>query len=199
MLAAAYHERTADLEFLRGLWPSVERALAWMDGPGDPDGDGFVEYARHSSQGLTQQGWKDSGDSVFHADGSLAEAPIALCEVQAYSYAARLGAAKVAAALGDAARARRLTEQALAVQRAFEQRFWSDEIGTYALALDGDKRPCLVRASNAGHALFAGIVSPERARRVAATLLDDLSFSGWGVRTLSAAERRYNPMSYHNG
>jgi glycogen debranching enzyme len=199
MLAAAYHERTGDLDFARRLWPNVERALAWMERDGDRDGDGFVEYARRSTQGLTQQGWKDSGDSVFHADGQLAEAPIALCEVQAYAYAARLGAARLAAALGEAARAEELGARARRLQEEFERRFWSEEIGSYALALDGDKRPCLVRASNAGHALFAGIASPERARRVAATLLDDLSFSGWGVRTLSAAERRYNPLSYHNG
>jgi glycogen debranching enzyme len=199
MLAAAYHERTADLDFVERLWPHVERALGWMDRHGDRDGDGFVEYASRAAKGLTQQGWKDSSDSVFHADGSLAEAPIALCEVQAYAYAARLGAARLAEALGDPRHAEQLRGQARKLQDAFERSFWSDEIETYALALDGDKRRCLVRASNAGHALFAGIASPEHARRAAATLLDDLSFSGWGVRTLSAAERRYNPMSYHNG
>jgi glycogen debranching enzyme len=199
MLAAAYHERTDDLDTARRLWPHVERALDWMDRYGDADGDGFIEYARRSAHGLVQQGWKDSGDSIFHADGRLAEAPIALCEVQAYAYAARSGAATLAAALGDAARAARLEAQARDLQAKFQRRFWSDEIGTYALALDGEKRPCLVRSSNAGHALLGGIASPEHARRAAATLLDDLAFSGWGVRTLSAAERRYNPMSYHNG
>jgi glycogen debranching enzyme len=199
MLAAAYHERTDDLDTARRLLPHVERALAWMDRYGDVDSDGFIEYARRSAHGLVQQGWKDSADSVFHADGRLAEAPIALCEVQAYAYAARLGAARLAQALGHPERCTQLEAQARQLQAKFEQRFWSDEIGTYALALDGDKRPCLVRSSNAGHALFAGIASPEHARRAAVTLLDDLSFTGWGVRTLSAAERRYNPMSYHNG
>lgn len=199
MLAAGYFERTADLAFMERLWPHVDLALRWMDRHGDRDRDGFVEYARRSANGLTQQGWKDSSDSVFHADGRIAEAPIALCEVQAYAYAARVGAAAIAAALGDGARAEELRAQAAGQQRDFEERFWSDEIESYALALDGDKRPCLVRTSNAGHALFAGIASAEHARRAARTLLDDLSFSGWGVRTLSAAERRYNPMSYHNG
>jgi glycogen debranching enzyme len=199
MLAGAYFERTADLEFTRRLWPHLELALGWMDRYGDLDGDGFLEYARRSSNGLAQQGWKDSHDSVFHDDGRMADAPIALCEVQAYAYAARLGAAAIAQALGDPSRAGRLRDQAEALRSSFEERFWSDEIGTYALALDGDKRRCLVRSSNAGHALLAGIASPEHARRAAGTLLDDLSFSGWGVRTLSAAELRYNPMSYHNG
>jgi glycogen debranching enzyme len=199
MLAAAYHERTADTEFARRLWPHVDLALQWMDRHGDHDGDGLLEYARRSDKGLTHQGWKDSADSVFHADGRLAEAPIALCEVQAYAYAARLGAAALADALGESQRAPALRAQAARLQADFEQRFWSDEIGTYALALDGRKRPCRVRASNAGHALFAGIASPEHARAAARTLLDDLSFSGWGVRTLSAAELRYNPMAYHNG
>lgn len=198
VLAAEYFDRTGDRDLLLRLWPHVERALRWMDGQGDLDGDGFVEYARRSANGLVQQGWKDSGDSVFHSDGRLADAPVALCEVQAYAYAARLGAARLAKALGVEG-AGHLRGQAHALRRAFQERFWSDELGTYVLALDGDKRQCQVRSSNAGHALFAGIASPEHARRVARTLMDDLSFSGWGVRTLSAAELRYNPMSYHNG
>jgi glycogen debranching enzyme len=199
VLAAAYFQRTGDRDFVRRLWPHVDRALGWIDGSGDLDGDGLVEYARRSPNGLTHQGWKDSGDSVFHSDGGPAAAPVALCEVQGYVYAARRGAAVLAEERGDPERARALRAQAEALRAQFEERFWSDEIGTYALALDGDKRPCRVRASNAGHALYAGIASADRARRVARTLLDDLSFSGWGVRTLSAAERRYNPMSYHNG
>jgi glycogen debranching enzyme len=199
ILAAAAFERTGDRELAQRLWPHLERALAWMDGFGDLDGDGLVEYARRSPNGLTQQGWKDSGDSIFHADGRLAAGPIALCEAQGYVYAARQGAALIAAALGLAERAGTLLAQAESLRTDFEERFWSDDIGTYVLALDGEKRPCHVRASNAGHALWAGIASPERARRAARTLLDDLSFSGWGVRTLSAAELRYNPMSYHNG
>ncbi|MFL6203368.1 MAG: amylo-alpha-1,6-glucosidase, partial [Thermoanaerobaculia bacterium] len=199
VLAGAYWQRTADLSFIEGLWPHVERALEWIDLYGDMDGDGFVEYSRRSATGLVQQGWKDSNDSVFHADGRLAEGPIALCEVQGYVYAARRAAAKLARALGLAERAERLERQAVELQQEFERAFWVEEIGTYALALDREKRPCAVRTSNAGHCLFTGIASPALARRVAETLMSDTSFSGWGIRTLDAREVRYNPMSYHNG
>src|SRR5207253_1972697 len=156
-------------------------------------------YARRSVSGLVQQGWKDSQDSVFHADGTLAEPPIALCEVQAYVYAAKLQAAAMADALGHAMRADRVRHEAEQLRAAFEEKFWCDELSSYALALDGEKRPCRVRTSNAGHCLMAGLVSPERARRVGQTMMGDDSFSGWGVRTLSSKEVRYNPMSYHNG
>jgi glycogen debranching enzyme len=199
MLADAYYERTGDRPFVRFLWPHVERALAWMRDIGDRDGDGFIEYARRSEKGLVQQGWKDSNDSIFHHDGTLAEPPIALCEVQGYAYGAWRGAARMAAALGQDAAAAAYDQRASALQEAFEAAFWVEELGTYALALDGQKRPCRVRASNAGHCLFTGIVRPDRAARVAAVLLDEDGFSGWGVRTLSARETRYNPMSYHNG
>ena len=199
MLAGAYFDRTGDREFLIRLWPHVVRALAWIDEYGDRDGDGFVEYARHSPTGLVHQGWKDSQDSVFHADGSLAEPPIALCEVQAYVYDARRRAAALADALGDGARATALRDSAERMRRAFEDRFWIERFGTYALALDGHKTPCAVRSSNAGHCLFGGIASPERARRVAEQLVGPEMFSGWGIRTIASTESRYNPMSYHNG
>jgi glycogen debranching enzyme len=199
VLAAAHYRRTADAAFARALWPHVERALAWIDREGDPDGDGFFEYYRRSATGLDNQGWKDSQDSVFHADGRLAEGPIALCEVQGYVYAAWLGAAELASVCGDLARAERLTAMAEALRRRIEERFWSDAIGTYALALDGDKESCVVRTSNAGHVLFAGAATPARAAQVARTLLDNHSFSGWGIRTVASSESRYNPMSYHNG
>ncbi|HWO89088.1 MAG TPA: amylo-alpha-1,6-glucosidase [Gemmatimonadales bacterium] len=199
VLAGAYYERTGEMEFLRSLWPHILRALDWIDRYGDRDGDGFVEYARRSQQGLTNQGWKDSEDSVFHADGSLAQGPIALCEVQGYVYAAKRAAAGLAAALGDEDRARILAEEAEALRDRFESTFWCEEISTYALALDGHKRLCRVRTSNAGHCLYAGIATDEHARRVAATLTSEASFSGWGVRTAAAGEARYNPMSYHNG
>jgi glycogen debranching enzyme len=199
VLAGAYYERTGDVAFLRTIWPHVERALEWIDRYGDRDGDGFVEYSRQSSVGLTQQGWKDSHDSVFHADGSLAEPPIALCEVQGYVYDARVRAAKLADVLGDVGRGDQLRHRAQQLRAAFEDHFWCEAEGTYALALDGDKRPCRVRTSNAGQCLFGGIASPERARRVADSLMASDMFSGWGIRTLSAIESRYNPMSYHNG
>ena len=199
VLADAYYGRTADQEFLRRLWPHVERALEWIDKFGDLDGDGFVEYARHSSHGLVQQGWKDSNDSVFHADGILAKPPIALCEVQGYVYAAKLAGARLSRILGETERSRVLEREAESIRVKFEKHFWCDELSTYALALDGDKQPCRVRTSNPGHCLYMGIASPERARRVAETLLNPSSFTGWGIRTVACDEVRYNPLSYHNG
>ncbi|PYK52985.1 MAG: amylo-alpha-1,6-glucosidase [Verrucomicrobia bacterium] len=199
MLAGAYYTRTGDGVFVESIWPNVERALEWIDHYGDVDGDGFVEYARRSKLGLIHQGWKDSHDAVFHADGTSAEGPIALCEVQGYVYAAKLAAAKLAKLFGDDVRARDLSKQAKTLSRRFEESFWCDELSTYALALDGRKQACKVRTSNAGHCLFAGIATQEHARRVAATLTDEASFSGWGIRTVATSEARYNPMSYHNG
>ena len=199
MLAGAYYERTADRELAAALWPHVERALRWIEGPGDPDRDGFVEYARQSQSGLVQQGWKDSFDSIFHADGALAEPPIALCEVQGYVFAAFLAAARLAGVLGNEPESARLARKAEELRARFEEAFWCEELGTYAIALDGNKRPCRVRTSNPGHCLFTGIASPERAAKVSGTLLDDAFFSGWGVRTVAAGEVRYNPMSYHDG
>jgi glycogen debranching enzyme len=199
MLAGAYWQRTGDIEFTRGLWPHVELALDWMDTYGDADEDGFVEYRRMTPRGLVQQGWKDSEDSVFHADGTLAAPPIALCEVQGYAYAARVAAAEMSTALGQLERAMHLSHQAWALRERFEHAFWVEALGSYALALDGDKRPCAVRTSNAGHCLFAGIAAEERAPRVAEALLERGGCSGWGVRTVAAGQARYNPMSYHNG
>ncbi len=199
MLAGAYFERTGDRHFVKRLWPHVERALEWIDKYGDVDGDGFVEYSRHSHEGLVQQGWKDSNDSVFHDDGRIAEPPIALCEVQGYVYAAKLAAARLAGILGNKDQCCQLELQAESLQNKFEEQFWCSELGTYALALDGRKRPCRVRASNAGHCLFTGIASTERGRRVAETLMSEESFTGWGIRTVASTESRYNPLSYHNG
>jgi glycogen debranching enzyme len=199
MLSGLYFERTGDMATLRELWPSIEAALAWIDSSGDRDGDGFVEYLRRTEQGLSNQGWKDSEDSVFHADGRLAEGAIALCEVQGYVYAAKHQAARIAAALGFNDRSESLTEEAHTLQRRFEAAFWCEPLGTYAIALDGDKRPCEVRTSNAGQVLFSGIAAPERAARISNLLLDQTFFSGWGIRTVASSEPRYNPMSYHNG
>jgi glycogen debranching enzyme len=199
MLAAAYLRRTGDRAFLRTLAPHVDHALAWIERDGDADGDGFVEYARQTDKGLVQQGWKDSHDSVFHADGALAEGPIALCEVQGYVYGAFRGAAEIASALGHPARAEAYLRKAEVLRARFAEKFWDETLGTFVLALDGTKHPCRVRSSNAGHALWTGIAEPGQARRAAETLMSEGSFSGWGVRTLDAAELRYNPMSYHNG
>ncbi len=199
VLAGAYFRRTDDREFVKNIWPNITRALEWIDTYGDCDSDGFVEYARHSVNGLVQQGWKDSNDSVFHHDGSPAEGPIALCEVQGYVYEAKLAAAELATLFGEATRAAELKRQAEKLKKQFNQAFWCEDIGTFAIALDGDKRPCRVRSSNAGHALFSGIANLEYARRVSETLISDSSFSGWGIRTIANTESRYNPMSYHNG
>jgi len=198
-LAAAYYSRTADTEFLRDIWPNILAALEWIDRYGDKDGDGFVEYARQTDHGLVQQGWKDSGDSVFHSDGKLAVGPIALCEVQAYIYAAKRGISAVARELGHAEMAKQLLEQASRLKKNFHAMFWSDELGMYALALDGEKKPCRVRSSNAGQCLFSGIATDAHYRSVSEALLSPAFFSGWGIRTIVTGERRYNPMSYHNG
>ncbi|MEA2961491.1 MAG: hypothetical protein QOI46_1589, partial [Alphaproteobacteria bacterium] len=171
----------------------------WIDGPGDPDRDGFVEYRRASEQGLANQGWKDSYDAIFHADGQLAEGFIALAEVQGYVFAAKRLAGRCALRLGHVDIALRLETEAQQLAERFEQAFWSDELDTYALALDGDKRACAVRTSNAGQLLFTGIVREDRARIVAADLMRPRFFTGWGIRTVALGEARYNPMSYHNG
>lgn len=199
MLAGAYLRRTGDLNFLRQIWPNIERALAWIDKDGDRDGDGFVEYGRRTNEGLANQGWKDSQDAIFHADGTLARGTIALVEVQGYVYAAWQAAAQIGQRLGHIGRAQELEDKAEHLRRQFDEQFFDEALGTYVLALDGEKKPCRVRSSNAGHALLTGIAYPKRAAAVVQTLMAGSSFSGWGVRTIASTEARYNPMSYHNG
>ena len=199
ILAGCYYERTGDKELLARLWPHVERALTWIDKFGDCDGDGFVEYCQRAHGGLSNQGWKDSEDSVFHADGKIPTAPIALCEVQGYVYEAKLRAAAIAEILGHEERARELRFAAERLKSHFHEKFWCEEIQTYAIALDGHKQPCRIRSSNAGQCLFTGIAPPHIAVRIRDNLLNDASFSGWGIRTVPSTEARYNPMSYHNG
>ncbi len=199
LLAGLYFERTGDQQTLTELWPHVEAALAWIDGLADPDRDGFLEYHRATELGLANQGWKDSHDAIFHADGRLAEGHIALAEVQGYVYAAKRVMARVARRLHLDETPQRLEADARRLAKRFEEAFWRPEIGTYALALDGRKEPCAVRTSNAGQLLFSGIVRPDRAARVAAGLMEPRFFSGWGIRTVAKGEARYNPMSYHNG
>jgi glycogen debranching enzyme len=199
LLAGLYAERTGDTATIAALWPAIEAALGWIDGPGDRDGDGFVEYYRQTEQGLANQGWKDSYDAIFHADGRLAEGPIALAEVQGYVYAAKRLAARCALRLGHDAAAKTLNAEADRLAARFEEAFWCPEIETYALALDGNKKPCRVRTSNAGQVLFTGIAAADRAALVAKGLLQTNFFSGWGIRTVARGEARYNPMSYHNG
>jgi glycogen debranching enzyme len=199
MLAAEYLKWTSDLDFSREMWSAVERALGWMQAVGDAQGRGFLTYARRSPVGLPNQGWKDSHDSVMHADGRLAEPPIALAEVQGYQYAALLAAATMAEAIGRDADAPALRARARRLQERFEADFWMPDEAFYALALDREGAPCRVISSNPGHLLWTRIVSDSRAQIVARRLLQDDMFTGWGVRTLSSRERPYNPMSYHNG
>ena len=199
VLAGAYFSRTDDLSFIQEIWPNIEAALDWIDNFADVDADGFYEYYRHSENGLAQQGWKDSRDSIFHRDGGLAEPPIALCEMQGYVYAAKQAVAMLCKYVGNAELRTRLLAESHELQSQFDGAFWNDELRTYVVALDREKRQCQVRTSNAGHALFSKIALPARARVLADTLLDGPSFSGWGVRTVAAHEARYNPMSYHNG
>ena len=199
LLAGAYYDYTGDRDFIHGLWPHIDLALQWIDKFGDVDGDGFVEYARHGNKGLIQQGWKDSHDSIFHADGTLAQPPIALCEVQGYVYAAKRAAARISNILGDKPRAIVLEQEAAELQDRFEEAFWCEDLSSYALALDGRKKPCRVRASNAGHCLFTELAHPDKARLVAHTLMSRDFFTGWGIRTVGSEESRYNPLSYHNG
>jgi glycogen debranching enzyme len=190
---------TGNLELAEQLWPKVERALNWIELWGDRDGDGYVEYLRATPRGLANQGWKDSDDAVTHADGQIAKPPIALSEVQAYVYAAYTEIADIAKYLGRSDFAMLLHERAARLKSAFVRDFWLDRERTVALALDADKAPCRVLTSNAGHCLAAGLLDDDYAATLADQLVSERMFSGWGVRTLAVDERRYNPMSYHNG
>jgi glycogen debranching enzyme len=199
VLAGAYYERTLDLDSISVLWPNVLAALKWIDTYGDLDGDGLIEYERKSLHGLLHQGWKDSDDAICHADGTPAEGPIALCEVQGYVFAAWQAAARLAEALGYVRESNAFKAKAEALRGRFEELFWCDEIGSYALALDGEDRPCRVRSSNAAQCLFTGIADSARARRIAQTIFHPDFYSGWGIRTLAAGQVAFNPLSYHNG
>ncbi len=186
-------------ELVDQLLPHADRALAWIEDYGDSDGDGFVEYRRASDRGLLHQGWKDSHDGVRFADGELARPPVALCEVQGYVYAAYLARAHFADELGDEATARRYRTKAASLKVAFNEQFWLPHRGWFAMALDDRKRPVDALASNMGHALWTGIVDEDKAAHVAAHLVGPDLYSGWGIRTLAASMRGFNPISYHNG
>ncbi|HXH84110.1 MAG TPA: amylo-alpha-1,6-glucosidase, partial [Candidatus Tectomicrobia bacterium] len=198
LLAAEHLRWTGDRVFARALWPTVERALAWMASNAAAHG-GYLAYARESPRGLVNQGWKDSHDAVMHESGELAEPPIALAEAQGYYYAALIGAADVADTLGARELVGPLRRRARDLQERFEADFWMPDEAFYAMALDRDGRPCRVIASNAGHLLWTGLSGPGRAQIVARRLMADDMFTGWGLRTLASGERLYNPMSYHNG
>jgi glycogen debranching enzyme len=199
ILLAQYFRWTNDLGFVKELLPAAEAALTWIDEYGDLDGDGFVEFRSRAPRGLRNQGWKDAHDSVMHTDGTIASVPIALAEVQAYVYMAKVRMADVYAALGDFERSVRLKDQATVLRRRFQDAFWMEEEGYFAGALDGDKQQVKTIVSNPGHGLYCGIVEPRRAEAVAHRLFDPDMFSGWGIRTMSKDAVGYNPMSYHNG
>ncbi|MDQ0678508.1 glycogen debranching enzyme [Arthrobacter pascens] len=184
---------------IAALLPHADRALEWIRDYGDRDGDGYVEYQRLNNQGLINQGWKDSWDGINFADGRIAEAPIALCEVQGYVYSAYIARAWMAHAAGDWALAAELRDRAERLKKQFNEQFWLPDRGYYAIALDKDKRPVDACASNMGHCLWSGIVDEDKAPLVAERLMSPEMFSGWGVRTLATDMGAYNPVSYHNG
>ncbi|HEY9507668.1 MAG TPA: glycogen debranching N-terminal domain-containing protein [Gemmatimonadales bacterium] len=190
---------TGDAELSRSLLPNADRALAWIDQYGDLDGDGLVEYLCTSEKGLANQGWKDSGDGVPFPDGRLPEPPIALVEVQGYVYDAKLRMAEMYQFLGHAERAAELRRQAAEMRDRIRDRFWREELGTFALALDREKRPVATATTNAGHLLWSRVPAPDEAARMAERFLEPDFFSGWGIRTLSAGHAAFNPLSYHNG
>lgn len=199
MLAGHYLKRTNDLDTIKNIWKNILDALAWIDNYGDIDGDGFVEYQRKAESGLSNQGWKDSHDSISYENGDLPTFPIALCEVQGYVYDAKLQSAYMAERLKDKTLAEKLKKEAEQLKRHFNDVFWDQELDSYVIALDGEKSPCRVLSSNAGHALFSGIATSQRAAKIGRRLMSDEMFTGWGIRTLSSRTSRFNPMSYHNG
>jgi glycogen debranching enzyme len=198
-LAGLYANRTGDQETIDRLWPHLERAMRWIDHHSGYSSSGFGTYLCHSEKGLRNQGWKDSHDAVFDEHGELVTGPIALCEVQGYIYQAKVQMARLATDRGEYDRRDTLLREAADLRTRFNQLFWDTELDFFVMALDGDARPCRVISSNPGHCLAAGIVDADKAQRMAARFMQEDLNSGWGIRTLSSRERRYNPMSYHNG
>lgn len=199
VLAERYYRRTGDLATLTRLKPAIDAALGWAEGAGDPDRDGLIEYDSGLATGLRNQGWKDSDDAVFHADGSLCEGLIALVEVQAYHVAALRAAAAIEEVLGDARASRALHARAATLQARVDTLFWDDDLSGWVLALDGEKRPARIATSNAAHVLFAEATSRDRAERFARGLDGGALLSDWGLRTVSQDAARFNPMGYHTG
>ena len=199
ILAGEYFKRTNDLKTIREIWSNIKAAVNWINEYGDIDKDGLVEYRKKSEKGLDNQGWKDSFDSIFYKDGELAKLPIALAEVQAYTYDAKMKAYKMALELGETDFANQMKKEAVELKEKFNRLYWSKENGIFVIALDGDKNQCDIKASNAGQCLFSKIADPLKAQITINTLLGEDMFSGWGIRTVSSGEINYNPMSYHNG
>jgi glycogen debranching enzyme len=199
MLAGAYERCTSDAEIVNEIWPQVIAAMQWIERRLDASPTGFLDYACGESSGLINQSWKDSHDSIFHADGRIPHGPIAVVEVQGYVYEALNAMAELAAARGESLRSSTCRERAKKMRAAIEREFWIPELQCYAIALDGVGAPCKVLASNAGHLLFCGVPSEAHARAVAEQLSSSAMSSGWGIRTLAQGQSRFNPMSYHNG
>jgi len=200
ILLDEYERWTGDSALVRRLEPAARAALAWIEGPGDPDGDGYLEYRTRSPRGLVNQGWKDSWNAVLYADGRLAGPPIAVCEIQGYAYDARRRMARLARDVwGDDGLAARLEDEAAALRERFNRDFWSEERGTFVLALDREKRQVESMTSNAGHLLWSGIAEERHGRETVARLMAPDMFSGWGIRTMSADDAGYNPIEYHDG
>jgi len=198
-LAGAYAERTGDYAQIDRWWPALERAAGWIAMMADRHPLGLISYARAMDGGLMNQGWKDSGDSIFHADGRFPQGPVALVEVQGYAYAAYRTMAALTARRGDARAAERWSGRAAGLRKVVEDRFWMADEGFYGIALDGANKLCRIVASNPGHLLFTGLPRADRAQKVAERLFSSSFFSGWGLRTLAVDQPRFNPMSYHNG
>lgn len=190
---------TADREFAERFWPNALRALEWIDKFGDMDGDGYVEYKKRSPNGLDNQGWKDSRDGIVGADGSSPDPPIALVEIQGYIYHGKRQAAEVGRALGETDIAAELEDQAAKLRKRFNEDFWMESEGYYAVALDGNKKQVKSITSNPGHCLWSGIIDAERTAKVVARLLEDDLLCGWGIRTLSSSNPAYDPVGYHTG
>lgn len=199
ILLGEYISWTNDLKRLKEWWPAAKSTLEWLDQWGDRDGDLFLEYIKRSPTGLDNQGWKDSHNSVMHANGDLALPPIALCEVQGYAYRARRVMAELAVMVGDHGLAQKLTNQADRLRAKFQETFWNSDDNYIYLALDGSKQPCRVMSSNQGHCLWTRILSTEQATHVADHVMSPRLFTGYGIRTLASDEKSYNPLSYHNG
>ena len=199
LLAGAYLERTNDMAFINSLWPSLTAAVGWIERNCEQNAHGFLTYAAGMEGGLLNQGWKDSEDSVFHADGRIPRGPIALIEVQGYVFAALRAMARMAERRSDSAAAVRWRARASALRGAVETLFWDDELATYGIARDGDDQLCRVRSSNVGHLLYVGLPQRKRALKVIRQLRSAAFNGGWGVRTLAMEQARFNPMSYHDG
>jgi glycogen debranching enzyme len=199
VLASEVLNWTADEQLIRDLMPALKRAITWIEHYGDLDGDGLFEYKRRSPRGLVNQGWKDSWDAIMHPDGTVAEAPIALAEVQGYIYDAKYRMARLMRYFGDAHLADRLKREAADLAKRIEKSFWMPRANFFAMALDKNKRKVEVISSNPGHLLFSRALKADKARAVANRLMQPDMHTGWGWRTLASSEKVFNPLSYHRG